>query len=89
VTRRAEGFPQSRLADVVSIVSSHCRAILVRAPSEATDVRAWRGCGLNGVTLDCASFDPADRKAQHRLAAFGAQPTPPSPASAMGFPAAA
>ena len=70
VTEVAGGFPQGRLTEIVSMVSPYCRAVLARAPSEATDIRAWRGCGLNGVTLDCASLDPTDRKAQPRLAQF-------------------
>ena len=70
ITEVADGFPQSRLSEIVSMVSPYCRAVLIRAPSETTDVRAWRGCGLNGITVDCGSLDPTDRKAQHRLAVF-------------------
>ena len=66
----AGGFPPSRLSEVVSMVAVHCRAVLTRAPSETTDIRAWRGCGLNGVALDCAALDRADREAHARLALF-------------------
>jgi hypothetical protein len=44
--------------------------VLARAPSEDHDVRAWRGCGLSGVTLDCRDFDASDRKGLKRLAIF-------------------
>jgi hypothetical protein len=70
VTELAGGCPPGRISEVVSMVSPYCRAVLARAPSETTDVRAWRGSGLNGVTLDCSGLDPADRAAQHRLAVF-------------------
>jgi hypothetical protein len=70
VTELTEGLPQGRLTEVVSMLSSYCRAVLARAPSETADVRAWRGCGLSGVTLDCQHLDAADRSAQHRLAVF-------------------
>lgn len=70
ITELAEGLPQGRLTEVVSMLSPHCRAVLARAPSETADIRAWRGCGLSGVTLDCGGLDAADRSAQHRLAVF-------------------
>lgn len=66
----AGGFPPSRLSEVVSMVAVHCRAVLARAPSETTDIRAWRGCGLSSVALDCGALDPADREALSRLALF-------------------
>lgn len=66
----AGGFPPSRLSEVVSMVAVHCRAVLTRAPAETTDIRAWRGCGLSGVALDCGALDPADREAHARLALF-------------------
>lgn len=66
----SEGLPQSRLAEVVAMLGPNCRAVLARAPSELTDVRPWRGCGLSGVSLDCGHIDPADRTAQERLGGF-------------------
>ena len=70
ITELSGGFPQGRLTEVVGMLSPYCRAVLARAPSEGADVRAWRGCGLNGVTLECGSLDPTDRRAQQRLAVF-------------------
>ena len=70
ITDLSAGLPQSRLTEVVSMLAPYCRAVLARAPSEAHDVRAWRGCGLSGVTLDCRSFDASDRKGLQRLAVF-------------------
>lgn len=66
-----EGLPQSRLIEVAGMLSPHCRAVLARAPSELTDVRSWRGCGVSGVTVDCGHLDPADKGVQSRLSAFG------------------
>jgi hypothetical protein len=70
ITDLSAGLPQSRLTEVVSMLAPYCRAVLARAPSEAHDARAWRGCGLSGVTLDCRGFDAGDRKGQQRLAIF-------------------
>jgi hypothetical protein len=70
ITELSGGLPQGRLAELVSMLSPYCRAVLARAPSEAADIRAWRGCGLNGLTLDCRDLDPADRSVQHRLGVF-------------------
>jgi hypothetical protein len=70
ITDLSAGLPQSRLTEVVSMLAPYCRAVLARAPSENHDVRAWRGCGLSGVTLDCRSFDASDRKGLQRLAIF-------------------
>jgi hypothetical protein len=66
----SEGLPQSRLTEVVGMLGPYCRAVLARAPSEAVDVRAWRGFGLSGVTIDCQHLDPADREVQARLGVF-------------------
>jgi hypothetical protein len=70
ITELSAGLPQSRLTEQVSMLAPYCRAVLARAPSDAHDVRAWRGCGLSGVTLDCQSFDASDRKGLQRLAIF-------------------
>lgn len=70
ITDLSEGLPQSRLTELVAMLSPFCRAVLARAPSEMADVRAWRGCGLSGVTLDCRRLEATDRDAQHRLATF-------------------
>nr|MEA2799577.1 hypothetical protein [Phenylobacterium sp.] len=70
ITDLSAGLPQSRLTEQVSMLAPYCRAVLARAPSDAHDVRAWRGCGLSGVTLDCQSFDASDRKGLQRLAIF-------------------
>jgi hypothetical protein len=70
ITELSDGLPQSRLAEQVSMLAPYGRAVLARAPSDATDVRAWRGCGLSGVTLDCRHLEPSDRKAQKRLEVF-------------------
>jgi hypothetical protein len=70
ITDLSAGLPQSRLTEVVSMLAPYCRAVLARAPSENHDVRAWRGCGLSGVTLDCRSFDASDRKGLQRLVVF-------------------
>jgi hypothetical protein len=73
ITELSEGLPQSRLAEQVAMVAPYARAVLARAPSARTDVRAWRGCGLNGVTLDCHDLDAADRKIQTRLEVFASR----------------
>ena len=70
ITDLSGGLPQSRLAEQVAIVAPYARAVLARAPSDLTDVRGWRGCGLNGVTLDCDHLDAGDRKVQKRLEVF-------------------
>ena len=70
ITELSAGLPQSRLTEVVSMLAPYCRAVLARAPSDTHDVRAWRGCGLSGVTLDCRDFDASDRKGLQRLAIF-------------------
>lgn len=70
VVEISEGLPQSRLTEVATMLSPHCRAVLARAPSETADVRPWRRCGLSGVTLECGHLDPADRSAQLRLGGF-------------------
>jgi hypothetical protein len=70
LTDLEEGLPQSRVTELVSVLAPHCRAVLARAPGETMDVRAWRGCGLSGVTLDCGHLDRGDRAAQSRLASF-------------------
>ena len=70
ITELSDGLPQSRLSEQVSMVAPYARAVLARAPSDRTDVRAWRGSGLNGVTLDCHDLDAADRKVQMRLEVF-------------------
>lgn len=66
----AEGLPQGRLAEIVSIVAPSCRAVLARAPSENTDLLRWRRCGLNGISLDCAHLERSDRQALTRLSLF-------------------
>ena len=70
ITELSDGLPQSRLTELVSMLAPYGRAVLARATSDATDVRAWRGCGLSGVTLDCRNLDASDRKAQKRLEVF-------------------
>ena len=70
ITDLSAGLPQSRLTEVVSMLAPYCRAVLARAPSDSHDVRAWRGCGLSGVTLDCRSFDASDRKGLQRCRPF-------------------
>jgi hypothetical protein len=70
ITELSEGLPQSRLSEQVAMVAPYARAVLARAPSDRTDVRAWRGSGLNGVTLDCHDLDASDRKVQMRLEMF-------------------
>jgi hypothetical protein len=70
LTELSEGLPPSRLSEQVSMVAPYARAVLARAPSALTDVRAWRGGGLNGVTLDCHNLDAADRKVQKTLEVF-------------------
>jgi len=70
ITELSEGLPPSRLSEQVSMLAPYGRAVLARAHSELADVRAWRGCGLNGVTLDCRNLDAADRHAQKRLEVF-------------------
>jgi hypothetical protein len=70
ITDLSDGLPQGPLAEMVGMLAPHCRAVLARAPSENTDVRAWRGSGLSGVTVDCRHLDAADRGAQGRLATF-------------------
>jgi hypothetical protein len=70
-----EGLPQSRLTEMVSMLAPHCRAVLARAPSEMSDLRSWRGCGLSGATLDCDHLDPADKTAHLRLGSFARRAT--------------
>jgi hypothetical protein len=70
ITDLSDGLPQSPLMEMVGMLAPHCRAVLARAPSENSDVRAWRGCGLSGVTVDCRHLNAADRGAQDRLATF-------------------
>lgn len=70
VTELSEGVPQSRLAEMVSMLAPYSRAVLARAPSETADLRGWRRCGLSGITLDCAHLSASDRNAQFRLSAF-------------------
>ena len=73
ITDVPEGLPQSRFAEVVSMLAPHCRAVLARAPSETTDVRSWRRVGLSGATVDCGHLDASDRQAHARLARFAAR----------------
>ena len=44
-----EGLPESRLAEAIAQVRPHARAVVVRAPSLATDVSVWSRCGARGV----------------------------------------
>lgn len=71
----SEGLPQSRLAEVVSMLNPRCRAVLVRAASETAELRAWRGCGVSGATLDCGHLDPADKDSPERLSRFARRAT--------------
>ena len=70
IVELADGLPQSRLAEIVTSIAPHARAVLARAPTAAADLTAWRSCGLNGATLDCSELDPADRQAQAKLTTF-------------------
>jgi hypothetical protein len=70
IVELSDGLPQSRLAEIVASIAPYARAVLARAPSPGADLAAWRGCGLNGATLDCSELDPADRQAQSKLTAF-------------------
>ncbi|HEX3364393.1 hypothetical protein [Phenylobacterium sp.] len=70
IVELSDGLPQSRMAEIVASIAPFARAVLARAPSAAADLAAWRGCGLNGATLDCSDLDPADRQAQAKLATF-------------------
>jgi hypothetical protein len=70
LTELSDGLPASRLSEQVAMVAPYTRAVLARAPSVRSDVRAWRGCGLNGATLDCHDLDPSDRRAQKKLEVF-------------------
>jgi hypothetical protein len=70
LTELPAGLPQSRLTELVSMLSPFARAIVARAPSEMADVGGWRRCGLNGVSLNCRRFDPGDRRIATRLSAF-------------------
>jgi hypothetical protein len=70
IVELSEGLPQSPLTEMVGMLAPHCRAVLARAPSENADVRAWRRCGLHGVTLDCQHLKATDRGAQSRLETF-------------------
>jgi hypothetical protein len=65
-----DGVPQSRLAEAVSMLAPHARAVLARAPSDGADLLQWRRCGLHGITLDCSMLDAADRSVLTRLGAF-------------------
>lgn len=80
LTEIEPGLPQSRLAELVAMLSPYCRAVLARAPTDAMDVRLWRRCGLNGVVLDCSQFDPGDRTTSQRLSAFAAAAEEVAPA---------
>lgn len=70
IVELSDGLPQSRLTEIVASIAPYARAVLARAPTAAADLTAWRGCGLNGATLDCSELDPADRQAQAKLTAF-------------------
>lgn len=88
VTELSDGLPQSRLHEQISMFAPYARAVLARAPSVLTDVRTWRGSGLNGVTLDCHHLDPRDRSAQKRLDVFARRAAEVSLACvAYGLPA--
>jgi hypothetical protein len=70
ITELSDGLPPSRLCEQVSMLTPYARTVLARAPSVLSDIRAWRGCGLSGVTLDCHSLDSCDRQAQKKLEVF-------------------
>jgi len=70
ITELPEGFPSGRLAELVSMLAPLGRAVLARAASAGRSVRHWRDCRLNGVILDCAEMDPADKRVGARLSAF-------------------
>jgi hypothetical protein len=70
VVEISEGLPQGRLMETVGMLSPYCRAVLARAPSVHVDVRAWRGCGLSGVSVECDRLAPGDRSAESRLGIF-------------------
>ena len=65
-----DGFPQARLAELVTSLAPYCRAVLARAPSETANPRPWRQSGLGGVSIDCAHLRPDDRSAPARMATF-------------------
>ena len=70
ITELPEGFPAGRLTELVSMLSPLGRAVLARASAASPAVRTWRDCRLNGITLDCAGLDVADRRVPARLSAF-------------------
>jgi hypothetical protein len=65
-----EGLPAGRLTELVTMLAPYGRAVLARAASETCAIGRWRGCGLNGVSLDTTHIAGDDRGAQLRLTRF-------------------
>lgn len=47
----ADGLPQSRMAELVSLVKPYCRAVIARIDGEAPPMLRWREAGLAGVAI--------------------------------------
>lgn len=70
ITGASGGLPHGRMAELVSLISPFCRAVLARAPDLHTELRSWRGCNLAGVTVDCSQVPSDDRRTPAQFAAF-------------------
>jgi hypothetical protein len=70
VVELSPGLPPGRLTEVVSTIAPYGRAVLGRAEAETARVTAWRGCGLNGVSVDCSHLCSDDRQALAKLSRF-------------------